>query len=69
MKNSSGNREKKNILRLVVHPYLWIYMYRYVIGPRIPGPMPPTSRAITLLVTSFNGIFTLNAVLRCAMHV
>lgn len=56
------------LLRIIVHPYMWLCMYHYVIGPRMDDIMPSVGETTGLLFVSFYGFFALNAVAHRAMH-
>jgi sterol desaturase/sphingolipid hydroxylase (fatty acid hydroxylase superfamily) len=55
-------------MRVLVHPFMWRDMYRYIISQRLDDPLPSFSTCALLLLLSFYGFFALNAFMHKAFH-
>ena len=59
---------KQLLARLLVHPFLWLGIYDYIIPAELDDPLPPVSTIIFQLLAGTYGFFAVNSIVHRMVH-
>lgn len=57
------------IMRLFVHPIVWLLIYRHIINVPLSNPLPDFKIGSIQIIISFYGFFMINAIAHKCMHI